>query len=86
MASQLSGCGFVDIEQSRRRFDNKKNVKNFNISWEAVRDSRARQHVFIIQAPCGSLKVLEVSWKARQPSLKFQNVQKNNKNTSSTLI
>ena len=68
MALQLSGSAFLGIEESRRRFDTnmfemflKFHDKQFVTHW-------ARFHPSLIP---GSQKVLTVSWKARNPSLKL---------------
>ena len=69
MALQLSGCGFLGIEQSRRRFDTKMFEMFLKFHGKQFVTHRARFHPSLIP---GSQKVLKVSWKARKPSLKLQ--------------
>ena len=94
MALQLSGCGFLGIEQSRRRFDTKMFEMFLKFHEKQFVTHRARFHPSLIP---GSQKVRKVSWKARNPSLKLQkcthqlklvdqSFSNNNKNTGSNLI
>ena len=94
MALQLSGCGFLGIEQSGRRFDTKMFEMFLKFHEKQFVAHRACFHPSLIP---GRQRVLKVSWKVRNPSLKLPNVhsslnqwikvsRNNNKNTGSALI